>query len=101
MSTDRSSPLMNLTLSFFPRGPWYWAIFISPRGGYLFLYPGSINRTFLLAIPQSLGRVYPAQTRLVDPVLASRVCRLFSPAYGQLRLDETCRNEPLFPCLQQ
>src|SRR5579859_3594833 len=102
MSTDLSSPLMKRTLSFFPRGPWYWAIFINPRGGYLFLYPGSINRMFLLAIPQSLEKSLPAQTRIVDPLLAAQVCvRLLLPAYGQLRLDETSRHEPLFPCLQQ
>ena len=59
---------------------------------------------FLLAIPQSLERVYLSQTQLVDPVLVfSHSLRygLFLPAYGQLRLDETGRNEPFFPCLQQ
>ena len=37
---------MNRTLSRLPSEPWYWAIFIKPRGGYLFLYPGSISRMF-------------------------------------------------------
>src|SRR5262245_32394169 len=41
---------MKVTRSRLPSGPWYCAIFIKPSGGYLFLYPGSMRRMFLLAI---------------------------------------------------
>src|SRR5207248_6031490 len=41
---------MKRMLSFFPHGPWYAASFMSPKGGYLFLYPGSTNRIFLSAM---------------------------------------------------
>src|ERR1051326_7467244 len=47
---------MNLTESFFPRGPWYCAIFMRPSGGYLFLYPGSMRRMLPLAMRLSLSR---------------------------------------------
>src|SRR6266542_3101375 len=52
--TLASSPFMNRTRSRFPRGPWYWAIFMRPSGGYLFLYPGSMSKMFLFAIGRDL-----------------------------------------------